>query len=100
MCVFLIVIAGCQENASPEPKKIINTEMNEEEELLEELESITSAVAITSGKKLYAAAEVKQMARFQLESLRKKDMNGYQNIGRIIISIFLQTKRQCWNYKI
>ncbi|SDH38194.1 hypothetical protein [Alteribacillus bidgolensis] len=76
--IFLVYAAGCQENASPEPTRVINKETHEAEELLEELEPITTAVAITSGKKLYAAAEVKQMDRFQLESVRKK---GYDRLS-------------------
>ncbi|SDH09819.1 hypothetical protein SAMN05192534_101606 [Alteribacillus persepolensis] len=78
--VFLILLAaGCNQQASELPQHVINEETNEAEELLKDMDPITSAVVITNDDKMYAAAEVKHMNRFQLESIRKQ---GYNRLSK------------------
>ncbi|WP_240377677.1 hypothetical protein [Bacillus piscicola] len=70
--MFLFLLVSCQAGDYPKKTVTLNEETVQAETLIQNIDPVTSAVAIHNEKELYAAAEVEHMARLRLESIRKE----------------------------
>lgn len=73
LLLILMMMSGCQQSGNSQETHQISAQTVKSEALLEELEPVTTAVAINNekDKEIFAAAKVKHMHRLRLEQVRK-----------------------------
>ncbi|SFE32696.1 hypothetical protein [Alteribacillus iranensis] len=74
LCLLFSVLGGCQDQNTSSETEHLNEAMTKSESIMEEMEPITSSVAIYDDKEkeIYAAAEVRHMDRLRLDKIRKE----------------------------
>ncbi|WP_051302155.1 hypothetical protein [Salibacterium aidingense] len=72
ICLCLTGAAACEDKEEAGPAQVSYKGTNQAEQLLEDMEEVTSAVSVKEGKQIFAAVTVHQFDRLQLENIRKK----------------------------
>lgn len=70
LCVLFLV--GCHQYPSLDETYVLSEDSVKAEQMIEEMEPVTHAVAVDHEDSIYVAAEVKHMARFRMKKIRQE----------------------------